>query len=184
MSEKITASVVVELDNGSGSDEHYLEVTLDDRDEGYNQGQTAWRMRSQNTDTSGPVYLVRSSVPSLAMTPVKATLSTIATNVLTQHKSTEVVFAQPGQDAELTLNPPASAMPSAIWHHGTATLKAGKKAPNGALQTIIVSRVKSGTDDGQWHVVELQWQSQAQAVKLTPDINTTAAWLLVHGKKV
>lgn len=182
MTEKITASVVVELDDDSN--EHYLEVALDDRDEGYNQGQTAWRMRTSSADTSGPVYLVRSSVPSLTMTGVQGALSTLSTNVLTDHKSQEAVFAQPGQDAEITLNPPASAIPSATWHYGTATLKAGKKAPNGALQSVILGRSKPANDDGQWHVCTLRWKSQAQAVKLTPSLNATAAWLLVHGKKV
>jgi hypothetical protein len=182
MTEKITASAVVALDGDS--DEHYLDVALDDRDDGYNQGQTAWRVRLTNSDTSGPVYLVRSSVPSLTMTGVQGTLSTLSASVLTDHKSQEAVFAQPGQDAEVTLSPPASALPTAVWHYGTATLKAGKRAPNGALQSVILSRVKPSNDDGQWHVVSLTWKSQAQAVKLTPAINASAAWLLVHGKKV
>lgn len=177
MSDRITASVLVELIGATADSSGHLSAQVDDRADGLNQGRTQF-YRGAPEDMA-PGFLVWST-----MTPIVEAVHGSAVfvgEVNTEHTRDVVEFAQPGQkQIEITLDVPARGLPGAESDYGAWALAPGVEYPDGTLKSVILSR--DDATNGAWAVGKLAWTGTARGYRIVPAEDAEYVMLLVSGE--
>lgn len=178
MSDRITASVLVELTSSSDTTEQHLSASIDDRTDGLNAGRT--QFYANPSPGMEPGFLVWSTVESIEVEAVNGTAASVGL-INTEHTSEFAEYAQPGQsEIEISLDVPARGMPTCTIDYGPWTAVQGTEYTDGTLRTVLLRRTDTTT--GAWAVGGLAWTGSATGYRITPTTDATYVMLLVSGQ--
>lgn len=177
MSERITASVLVELIGTDADATGHLSAQVDGRADGLNQGRTQF-YRNAPADMA-PGFLVWSSMTQIVEAVNGAVVLIGEAN--TEHDRDVVEFAQAGQrQIEITLDVPARGLPSMRIDYGAWSLSAGAEYHDGTLKSVLLTRDDATT--GAWAVGKLSWVGSAKGYRIMPVADAEYVMLLVSGE--
>ncbi len=177
MSERITASVLVELIGATADTSGHLSAAVDDRADGMNAGRTQF-YRNPPAGME-PGFLVWSSGVELVIEAVHG--SAWADGVApTEHDKDFVEFAQPGQtEIELSLDVPARGLPTLTMDYGEWSMEVGTEYADGTIKSVMLRR--QDATGAAWAIGRLEWTALASCYRITPSAGAEYVMLLVSG---
>lgn len=180
MPDRITASVVVELEQPGAADEArgHLSAQVDDRPDGLNAGRTQFYRDAPAS--MAPGFLVwRAGLSSVTIEAVHGTVSAVG-QASTTHSREVVEYAQPGQtEIEVQLDTPARSLPTMTVDYGAWSIQVGGEYADGTLRSVRL--VRATADQGGWCVVKLEWTARADCYRVIPTSGAEYVMLLVSG---
>ena len=177
MSERITASVLVELSGAAADTAGHLSASVDDRPDGLNVGRTQF-YRNPPAGME-PGFLIWHSGVDMVVEAVNGVASLVGV-ANTEHDTSFTEYAQPGQlEIEITLGVPARAMPVLALDHGEWSMELGTEYADGTIRSVLLRRQDATV--GAWAVGRLDWVGSASCYRVVPTVDAEYVMLLVSG---
>lgn len=176
MSDRITASVLVELTGADADSTGHLSAQVDDRADGLNAGRTQF-YRNPPAGME-PGFLIWHSVEPTVEAVGGTVIPEGSTN--TTHEKDVAEYAQPAQtEIEIELDVPARGVPTLTLDYGTWTLEAGSEYADGTIKSVWLRRTDATS--GSWAVGKLEWTGSASTYRIIPASDADYVMLLVSG---